>query len=290
MFKKAILATDISSAAFAVVKDLAKLKAYGVEEILLLQCLGQRETGSYTLTYITDLLDKNLHEQQGILEEQGFKVKVRVVEGFAKREVCRIAEEEDYPLVIAGAESCTLISEPVLGGIAYEIMHFCRKPVLLIRLEETWKQGVISYEPVRGRFLEHILFATDFSETADLAFQTVKELVSAGTKKVTIMHVQEQSRIDPYLLQQLSEFNEKDEARLDEMRKILKGISDVEVDTVLFYGSPSRDLLEAIEDRQVQLTVMGSQGRGYVKELFVGSVSHNIARHAKSSVLLIPPK
>jgi hypothetical protein len=33
--------------------------------------------------------------------------------------------------------------------------------------------------------------------------------------------------------------------------------------------------------------LMGSQGRGYIREIFLGSVSHNIARYAGVSVLLI---
>lgn len=288
MFKRTIIATDLSSAAFAVVKNISILKTYGTEEILLLQCLGQRETGSFAMSYITEALDKNLQEQRRILEAQGFKVETRVVFGIAKKEIDRIAEDEDYSLIVTGVESISLLSEPLIGGVGYEIIHFCRKPILLVRLEETRKEGISYFEPVRGSFREHILFPTDFSETANEAFHVVKELVAAGTKKVTLMHVQEQSRIDPYLLQQLSKFNEKDEGRLNEMKKALQEIADVEVDTVIFYGSPSRDILDAVEDRNVQLVVMGSQGRGYVKELFLGSVSHNIARHAMSSVLLIP--
>jgi len=45
-----------------------------------------------------------------------------------------------------------------------------------------------------------------------------------------------------------------------------------------------------VRDRDVQLTVMGSQGRGYVSDLFLGSVSHNVARQSVASVLLIPAK
>jgi len=45
-----------------------------------------------------------------------------------------------------------------------------------------------------------------------------------------------------------------------------------------------------VEDAEVKLVVMGSQGRGYVKEFFLGSVSQNIARLSPSSVLLIPTK
>jgi len=33
---------------------------------------------------------------------------------------------------------------------------------------------------------------------------------------------------------------------------------------------------------------MGSQGRGFIKEVFLGSVSNNVARHSAASVLLIP--
>lgn len=290
MFKRTIIATDLTSAAFAVLKNMNILKSYGTEEILLLQCLGQRETDSFPLTYITQALDKNLQEQRRLLEIQGFIVETRVVFGIAKKEIDRIAQDEDYSLIVTGVESCNLLSEPLLGGIGYEIIHYCRTPILLSRLKETRKEGISYFEPIREKYLDHILFPTDFSETANSAFHVVKEMVAAGVKKVTLMHVQEQNRIDPYLLSQLTAFNVKDEARLEEMKAALQEIADVEVDTELFYGSPARDILAVIEDRNVQLVVMGSQGRGYVKELFLGSVSHNIARHAKASVLLIPAK
>ncbi len=288
MFKKIIIATDLSSAAFAVLKDIGKLKAYGAEEILLLQCLGRRESGSFALTYITEALDKNLQEQRRILEAQGFKVETRVVFGIAKKEISRIAQEEGYSLIVAGIESSSLLSEPLMGGAAFEIIHYCRHPILLVRLEETIKEGISSFTPVRANYTEHILFPTDFSLTAEQAFAVVREMVAAGTKKVTLMHVQEQNRIDPYLLDQLISFNAKDEVRLQELKKSLQEIGDVEVDTVITYGNASREIIDIAESRSVQLIVMGSQGRGYVKELFIGSVSHNIARRAPASVLLIP--
>ncbi|WP_372963006.1 universal stress protein [Mesotoga sp.] len=48
--------------------------------------------------------------------------------------------------------------------------------------------------------------------------------------------------------------------------------------------------MRLVEDLEVNLVVMGSQGRGYVKEFFLGSVSQNIARLCPSSVLLIPTR
>ena len=291
MFEKVIIATDLSSAAFAVLKDIENLKAFGTKKILLVQCLDQRESDAIAITYATSALDKNLQEQKRVLEAKGYEVEVRVVPGLAKNEVKRIAEEEDYSLILAGGETRTLLSEPLMGGIAYEIIHFCTKPFLLVRLEGTKKDGAVYYAPVRSSYNLHVLFPTDFSAASYDAFEVLKEMTAAGVRQITLMHVQDQRRIDPYLLAQLSEFNAKDEARLDAMKKTLQDINgDTEVDTVLFYGSPTRYILDAIEDRGIQLVVMGSQGRGFIRDVFLGSVSHNIARQAKASVLLIPAR
>lgn len=288
MFKRIIIATDLSSAAFAVLKDLGKLKAFGVEEALLVESCSKVEEGEYAQSYVTEVLDKNLQEQRRILESQGIRVETRIAPGSAKKEICRFAAEEDCQLIVAGAEARTLVSEPLIGGTAYEIIHFCTKPILLVRLSQTKKEGISYYEPACPAYLENILFPTDFSQTAAKAFEVVKELAAAGAKKITLMHVQEQSRIDPYLLSQLRTFNEKDEGRLQEMKTAIEAVSGAEVEIVLIYGNPSRDILDRIEDAHVQLVVMGSQGRGYVRDLFLGSVSHNIARHSQASVLLIP--
>jgi len=36
------------------------------------------------------------------------------------------------------------------------------------------------------------------------------------------------------------------------------------------------------------LIVLGSQGRGFFNEIFIGSVSHQVARQSDVSVLLVP--
>ena len=81
MFKRLIAATDLSPASFAVVSCLEKLKAYGAEQCLLLQCLSFSEAASTALSYHTDPLEKMLNEQKNILEEQGFSVETRTVVG-----------------------------------------------------------------------------------------------------------------------------------------------------------------------------------------------------------------
>lgn len=288
MYSRVIIATDLSSAAFAVVRNLSGLKAYGTEECLLLECLSLPQVGSIALSYTYSVLQKNLQEQGDMLERQGFRAEIRIVPGMAAFEINRIAIEENYSLVVVGAQSRSMVSEVLLGGIAFDIIHRCRLPIFLVRLEENKVEGMSYFQAARRLYNQHVLFPTDFSETAHQAFQVVKDLASTGTRKITLMHVQDQAHIDPHLINSLAEFNEIDESRLTAMKETLQKSGDVDVDIVLAYGNPSSEIIHTIRDREVQLTVMGSQGRGYVSDLFLGSVSHNVARQSDASVLLIP--
>jgi nucleotide-binding universal stress UspA family protein len=109
-------------------------------------------------------------------------------------------------------------------------------------------------------------------------------------KKVTLVHVQDKSRIDRHLSHRLEEFNEIDTNRLQEIKKVLLDEGAVDVEIQLLYGSPSAEIIRLVHEQKIPLVVMGSQGRGFVKELYLGSVSHNMSRHSSASVLLVPAK
>jgi nucleotide-binding universal stress UspA family protein len=59
---------------------------------------------------------------------------------------------------------------------------------------------------------------------------------------------------------------------------------------VIPYGSPKKIIINFIKENHVNLTVMGSQGRGYLSGFFLGSVSYQVARNALSHMLIIPMK
>jgi nucleotide-binding universal stress UspA family protein len=49
-------------------------------------------------------------------------------------------------------------------------------------------------------------------------------------------------------------------------------------------------ILQVLESQDISLIVMGTQGKGFIKEIFLGSVAHNVSRLATCPVLLIPPE
>ncbi len=90
---------------------------------------------------------------------------------------------------------------------------------------------------------------------------------------------------------------------MDEFAKCLAGFKTLGAEEVIFaYCMDMPDIsnlrkhvheiliVEAAERPEISCVLMGSQGRGFFGEITVGSVSHNVACHARKPVLLIPPE
>ena len=277
--KKIIVVSEVSNASSEMVKFMKNLRILGARECLLLQCFNPRDVDAGVSSYLTAVFNENLKKQSDLLIEQGFAVKTRIISGDIKNEINRLAKEEQYTLIVVGAEKHSIIGSLFLGGIAFDILYGATKPLLLVR--DTKQDDSLD-------LIGHILFPTDFSENADIAFAQVKEMVKNGVRKVTIFHVQDESKINPYLLHRLVEFNEIDNGRLQKLKEELIALNEVEVEVQIRYGAPTSEIIKIVDEERIPLVVMGTQGRGFIKEIFLGSVSHNIVRHATASVLLIP--
>jgi nucleotide-binding universal stress UspA family protein len=168
--------------------------------------------------------------------------------------------------------------------VTYEVANQSTVPVLVMKARMSEAQC----EVICPNLMLRLLYPTDFSETAQRAFETVERLVHAGCNAVTLAHVQDRTRIDPHLIGRLPEFNLTDAARLEELAERLRSLGADEIDIQVPYGSPAEDLLRISREKPYTLIVMGSQGRSFVKELFLGSVSHLLVRRAPVPVLLIP--
>jgi len=287
MLNRLIVATDLSPASFAVVRCLEKWTAFGAKECLLLQCLTYQEATSTAFSYNTDKLDKDLVAQREILEDQGFAVEVRVVPGFAKQEINHIAQKEDYDLIVVGAQGQSLVQDKVLGGVATGVLHSARKPVLVVPVRKKDEDGTCEAAGL-CHFSEHVLFPTDFSENADRAFLYLKHLVANGVQRVTLLHVQDRSHIEPHLTDRIAEFDRIDTERLERLKTALEDVGNAEIAIELCLGAPFEEIMRVAREQEAHLIVMGSQGRGFLQELFLGSVSHNVARRSEAPVLLVP--
>ena len=276
MFAKILIATDLTEASDAMIQALGCMKALGTREVVLVNCFGLFEAETLA-GRITQLLDPALNRQKAQLERLGFIATTKLVIGPPQVEIERQAEEEDVALIVVGAHGSSLVGENVLGGVTSGVVHSSTRPVLVLRLD--------------GRnfdFLENILFATDFSQNAEYAFSFVKRLAELKAKRIALVHVQDEAKLGTHLKHRIEEFNALDTERLARMKDDLVKLGAADVSMEITLGSPKKEIVKRINDRNVTLTVLGSQGRGYAGEVFLGSVSHAVARKAKTSILFIP--
>ncbi len=287
MFSKILVATDLSEASRRVIGCLGGLQALGAKEIILTHALGIRHLDYLKYEWIKSV-EPVLFTQKKTLEKLGYKVKIEIGDSDPAWEINRIADKEKASLIAIGTHGKSMLSHVLLGGVATEIMQTARKPLLIIRVHMTEAGNVTKCKVVCHDFKRALLFATDFSDTAQRAFTYVEKIVENGCKKVTLIHVQDKTRINPHLKNRLKGFNQIDQERLEMLKSKLIDKGAKRVDILLPYGLPISEILKASKKGEYSLIVMGSQGRGFVKELFLGSVSHNVVRQTSLPVFLVP--
>lgn len=289
MFTRIVVATDFSDASDSVVGCLHGLRPLGVEEVVLTHALGLRHL--MDLKYLlAPEAERKLQSQKAALVEQGFEVTVRVEAGIPSLEINRVARETQADMIVIGSHGATLAREILLGSVATEVLHQSRHPVFVARLKITdTPEGRSSCEMLCTDFHRHILYATDFSDTAERAFAYVERFVESGARRVTLLHVQDRPVIEPHLRDRLDEFNRIDEERLDRLRARLRELGADEVSSEVPYGHPVEEIVARAAELEATLIVMGTQGRGRLASVMLGNVSLQVARLAGVPVLLVPP-
>lgn len=287
MFSRMLIAIDSPPAATAVVARGEALRQLGVRECVLAHCFAMYEHVAFP-DQIKAHIESALNPRKDFLEARGIPTSIVVKAGLPGVEIPRIAAERDCSLIVAGSHGHSFASEIFLGEMTGDLIHNSPRPVLILRLTSHEDTGEIEDAGAGCDFRRHILFPTDFSEHAERAFACVEDLVRRGAKKVTLLHVQNKSALDRHLTDRIEEFNRIDRERLRKLKKRLITLGDVTVDIDIPYGSPTAEILKRSDKNTASLVVMGTHGRGFVSELFLGSVSHNVARHSPAPVLLIP--
>lgn len=287
MLSNIVIATDGSEASRAMLRCMDGLRKVGSKEAALVHVFHIRDVGGL-YTSLQKLMLPELEKQAEILRGFGFKVDLLTPLGIPYYEINRIARERSASMIVVGSLGASLINEILLGSTAHSILQNTVLPTLLIRIEITEENGGLKCRVACDNLFKHILFPTDFSDNAEHALHYLEHVVKETNAGVTLLHVQDQSKIGKHLEERLEEFNRIDLERLEGIRSRLKefGVSTVNIE--IPYGLPTRVILEKARSSAYSLILMGSQGRGFIHEVFMGSVANNIARYAPLPVLFVP--
>ncbi|UCD32986.1 MAG: universal stress protein [Desulfobacterales bacterium] len=146
MLRKILYPTDFSDVSKNALEYIKQLKESGVEEILVLHIIDERDL-QFTYLYFLDeyRVDENLEQKlkveairelgkiEGKLEDCGFKVTSRIELGVPLKEILKAEQREDISMIVIGSHGKSNVEEMFLGSVSEKVIRKCKKPVLVIK-------------------------------------------------------------------------------------------------------------------------------------------------------------
>lgn len=150
--------------------------------------------------------------------------------------------------------------------------------------------------------INKILFATDLSKNAAYAFYYAIHMAKTNEAKLVIMHAVE--HIAPMLVNFEDFKHQVAKDRWEEtVRKFKERIQDISVKTdartglssvdlvaniVIRLGHPVEEILKVADEEDCDVIVLGTHGRGILKQTLLGSVSSSVLARTRKPAFVIP--
>ena len=140
---------------------------------------------------------------------------------------------------------------------------------------------------------DKILYATDFSENSEHAFDYALTLARKFDARLLIIHViNEPVDLRGFYVPHISfeklekEIEEGAEKMMEKFcRNRAKDFTNYE--TLIIAGIPYEEILRKADSEQVSLIVLGTQGRKGIDHFLFGSTAERVVRNAKCPVMTV---
>jgi nucleotide-binding universal stress UspA family protein len=139
-----------------------------------------------------------------------------------------------------------------------------------------------------------ILAAIDFSESSQAVIKQARKLAQALPAKIWLLHVAEPDpdfvgyRDDPEVMRDVvAKRYHTEHKQLQELAGQLRGAS-MDCVALLVQGTTADTILKEGTRLSVDMIVVGSHGKGAMKQLILGSTSEGVLRRATVPVFVVP--
>ena len=291
---KILLPTDGSEYSETAVQFLTRLNLSRNDEITILHVISDdpfQDKEDYYYARIKEIkrsiASNILDSALNILKSVPAKIKTVLMDGYPDKCILEAAVDSNTDIIVMGPKRLKGIKSRIVGSVTKSVSISSSKPALIIKPPQE--------EPADKM---KILFATDGSDYAEKAGETLSLIPFHDNTEITIIHV-----ITPAFYDIPDRFMEKIEVsvredlkkyrsmELQESQKILARTAEYlsnkfsNIERLTTMGDPSEEILNAANEIKADIIVVGSKGmkgfRGVVE-----SLSRYILSVADCSVLI----
>jgi nucleotide-binding universal stress UspA family protein len=291
---KILLPTDGSEYSETAAQFLTRLNLSQDDEITILHVISDdpfQDKEDYYYARIKEIkrsiASNILDSALNILKSVPAKIKTALMDGYPDKCILEAAVDSNADIIVMGPKRLKGIKSRIVGSVTKSVSISSSKPALIIKPPQN--------EPADKM---KILFATDGSDYAEKAGETLSLIPFHDNTEITIIHV-----ITPAFYDIPDRFMEKIEVsvredlkkyrsmELQESQKILARTAEYlsnkfsNIERLTTMGDPSEEILNAANEIKADIIVVGSKGmkgfRGVVE-----SLSRYILSVADCSVLI----
>ncbi|MDZ7641529.1 MAG: universal stress protein [Desulfurivibrio sp.] len=285
MLSKILIATDFSPASDCLVQCATELQAIGLKEVILAHVVYVANTPGLEET-LEEEARPQMERQLAMLEEKGITARAELTMGLPAHKLDELATSHQVKAIMIGSRGGGL-AKSALGSVSFKLLQLTSHPVFLSRINVEGKSDTCEVS-VRPQAFDKILFATDFSQTAQRAGVFLKHILEQRPQTaVNLLHVCDAGDYARLSADGLKEQQELDRQRLEALQQELAAPrATFAIECVI--GKPAEEIIARTANEGASLVVMGNHGKGFFREALLGSVANEVARRAEAPVLLVP--
>ena len=284
MFHKLLFATDFSEYAKKTLDCIAGFP--GVAEVIVLHVLEEarnpRGGGEINETLTPDernLLKEEKHRLESL--NKRLKVTTRVkTSSDVPGAIIETAEENGVTLIVVGARGNSIVEGILLGSVSVAIVRRSKITVLVMRHKIMDDLQQTAYDMWCPMIFSRVLCPIDFSVCSDRAITLLK--TTKGVGQVILFHVVSHGESEAELETAVEEASKK----LAEIGKDLSR-AGVNVRILVKRGNPGSEITRIAEEEEVSVIWISSLGKGWFRELLLGSTAYDVAMNSKQPVIIV---
>ena len=285
MFGKILFATDFSAYAKSVLDCIAGFP--GARDVILVHIINEvhspRGGGEIGGELYRSSENNLLREEKRHLESLSPSLRVTTAVKTSSDTAGAIidtAKETGVSLIVIGARGKSLVEGVLLGSVSKAVLRRSRTNVLIMRHMITRDMNGEAYHKFCPGILSKVLCPTDFSGYSEKAITLASRM--PGIRDLILLHIVSQGETEVEIADAL----QKAETRLGEMRDGLAA-QGINIRVIVKTGSPAHEITRIADEQDVSVIWMNSYGKGWFRDLLLGSTASTVAMNAKQPVLII---
>jgi nucleotide-binding universal stress UspA family protein len=284
MFEKVLFSTDFSEYAENALHCIAGFP--GAREVILFHVIegarsprGGGEIGDVFYRSGENFLREEKRSLENLNRNLRVTTAVKASTDIAGA-ILEAAEEMGVSLIVVGARGNSLVEGILLGSVSMAVLRHSRTRVLIMRHKITGGLEGRTYEMFCPMILSRVLCPTDFSQSSDQAIADLS--TTSGVGEVILLHVVSRGETE-------GEIEDAVRAAKDQLEAIRRNLAvqGINARTIVKAGNPASEISATADEEDVSVIWMSSQGKGWFRELLLGSTAFAVAMNAKRPVLII---